>query len=163
MSRHAEIGRKIMETIDSLRDDAADQAEFAELIDAAWQRRDYSWLADASVITQDEARVMMGPSRNPRWKVWTGPTTVRQVAEAYRAFPGVSDVLEGTEHVHFSYEGDAPVDMTRRGVPPLVRAYAIGVSGGGVKRISRNPKKRTANRRKRTSLNAKKRTSRRAR
>jgi len=66
MSVEADIGRKIMETIDSLRDDAADQAEFAGLIDAAWQRRDYSWLADASVITQDEARVMMGPSRNPK-------------------------------------------------------------------------------------------------
>lgn len=90
--------------------------------------------------------------RNGRWKVWTGPTAVRQVAEAYSAFPGVTDVLAGTEHVHFTYDGDLN-DLTKRGVPALVRAYAIGLDRGygaphSIKSV-RN--KRTSRRARRTS------------
>jgi hypothetical protein len=71
-----------------------------------------------------------------RWKVWTGPTRVGDVAEAIQTVPGVTGVIKGTEHVLFDC-----AEVTPDGI--LRRAHAVGASSaswtfldcGGCRRI----------------------------
>jgi hypothetical protein len=56
-----------------------------------------------------------------RWKVWTGPTRVGDVADGLRSVPGVSGVVEGTEHVLFDC-----AEVTPNGILRL--AHAVGAA-----------------------------------
>lgn len=75
-----------------------------------------------------------------RFRVWTGPTSVKVVADALRLVPEVHDVIEGTEHVIF----DSP-DATGEDV--LKRAHHIGetrpcwsfLAYGGARRVFIEP------------------------
>ncbi len=75
-------------------------------------------------------------TRSCRFRVWTGPTRVADVAKAIRTIPGVTGVVEGTEHVLFDC-----AEVTPDGI--LRRAHAVGESSaswpfldhGGCRRI----------------------------
>ena len=56
-----------------------------------------------------------------KWKVWTGPTAVKQLAAALKDVDGVSAVTDGTEHVYFTYGGDAEKDLGK--IPGIVGAH----------------------------------------
>lgn len=60
-----------------------------------------------------------------KWKVWTGPVAVKEVAEALKGVHSVSDVMDGTEHVYFKYDGDM-YDLAKEGVPRVVLPYLKG-------------------------------------
>lgn len=59
------------------------------------------------------------------WKIWTGPTAVKEVAKALKGVQGFKDVTEGTEHVLFKHEGDT-VDIATADVPAVVKPYLKG-------------------------------------
>jgi hypothetical protein len=60
-----------------------------------------------------------------KWKVWTGPVAVKEVAKALKGVSGFSDVSEGTEHVLFKYDGDQ-TDLAVAEVPAVVKPYLKG-------------------------------------
>lgn len=62
-----------------------------------------------------------------RFKVHTGPTIVKQVADAMRT-AGLIDLLEGTETVYFTCAGD---DATEARTRALVGMARVGVSTFG--------------------------------
>jgi hypothetical protein len=47
-----------------------------------------------------------GRMKLTKYYIWTGPTQVKQVAEALQFVGGVYNVIEGTEKVIFESEGD---------------------------------------------------------
>ena len=69
MSVQADIGQKIKEAIQHYRIEAQEASMAAELIEGYWQARDYRWMAEAGVITQREADIMLGVSPNRRKRV----------------------------------------------------------------------------------------------
>lgn len=75
-------------------------------------------LSKAGTVTANRIR------KNARWKAWTGPMSVDEVAGALRGVPGVTSVFAGTEHVYFDYDGDAERDLGHGpGIPSSVKAY----------------------------------------
>ena len=73
MSVQADIGQKIKEAIDSYRQEASYAKHMADSIEADWGARDWALLADRRVITQREADIMLGMSRNRRKRTSRNP------------------------------------------------------------------------------------------
>jgi hypothetical protein len=80
----------------------------------------------------------LNKTASQKWKIWTGPVGVKQVAHDLRGVSGVSNVVDGTEHVYFNYEGDL-YDLAKdapASVKPLLKGRGVrkmaGKSGNGL-------------------------------
>lgn len=78
-----------------------------------------------SVVKVREEMVAGKTAGADSWKVWTGPVNVKEVAKALKGASGFRDVVEGTEHVLFKYDGDK-TDLSTADVPAVAKPYLKG-------------------------------------
>ena len=148
MSVEADIGQKIKEAIDFYLTQADSARLAAQLISDYWGERDYRWLAESGVITQREADIMLGVSKNSALshpdRLWNWGAWLRWARSHYAPGQHVEvkrahgDAWSGTPYPHdrvkeiLSFGGDGfRVDRDARAEIVMVSGAVLTIYSTG--------------------------------
>jgi len=104
------------------------------------------WAAE----TTGNKRKMVNEAKGTKYRMWTGPgkPVMKRLAGDLEKVPGVSGVVQGTENIIFSYEGDTINDLMKHSATStLLKKYLKTRRGmpGGARPIQAGYARRTPN------------------